>query len=176
MYLKEQKFITLFLIISLLILPMTLTANERRGADLVIYKTDGNQVRGELIAVKENSLLLKEQNSGADVTAAVDEINTIKIVKKSKTGKGAIYGFGIGAIGGGLIGGLLLDPEETGMNRANNTIFGLFWLGAFGALAGIIVGGFLGTDKTIQIEGKSDAEIKRTLDELSKKARVSDFQ
>lgn len=62
------------------------------------------------------------------------------------------------------------------MTRANNTIFGLFWLGAFGALTGLISGGFLGKDKTIALEGKSDAEIKRILEELRKKARIPDFQ
>jgi hypothetical protein len=174
MRLKEQKFISLFLIISLQILPLALTANERRGADLVISKTDGNQVRGELITVKENSLLLKERDSGADVIAVIGDIKTIKIVKKSKTGKGALYGFGIGATGGGLA-GFLMEPEEP-ETRGGNALFGIIFLGAVGALTGLIVGGFLGMDKTIQIEGKSEAEIKKILEELRKKARVTDFQ
>jgi len=153
---------------------MTLTANERRGADLVILKTDSNQVQGELIAVKENSLLLKEHDSGADVTAVFGEIRSIKIVKKSKSGKGALYGFGIGAIGGSLY-GLSIEPTEK-VTRFQHALTGVIFIGAMGALAGLIVGGFLGMDKTIQIEGKSDAEIKRTLEELRKKARVPDFQ
>jgi hypothetical protein len=39
-------------------------AEEKRGATLIIQKKDGQQVKGELIAVKENSLLLKEAESG----------------------------------------------------------------------------------------------------------------
>ena len=95
-------------------------------------------------------------------------------MKKSKTGKGALYGFGIGATGGGIA-GLLMEPEES-ETRGGNALFGVIFLGAIGALTGLIVGGFLGKDKTIQIEGKSEAEIKRILDDLRKKARVPDFQ
>ena len=182
-----KKLIALVLVFSLLALSGNLFAKERKGADLVIQKTDGHQIKGELIAVKENSLLLKEHDSGADVTVGVGEIKTITIVKKSKTGKGALYGFGIGATGGALAGGLLVEPSEyeTCVNnecftekesRVNNALFGVIFLGAIGALTGLIVGGFLGKDKTIQIEGKSEAEIKRILDDLRKKARIPDFQ
>jgi hypothetical protein len=169
-----KKLISLYLVFSILCLYGNLYANERRGANLVIQKTDGQQINGELIAVKENSLLIKEHDSGADGTAIVGEIKIITIVKKSKRGKGALYGFGLGAIGGGLAGGLLVEPEES--TRVNNALFGVIWIGALGALTGLIVGGFLGKDKTIQIEGKSEAEIKEVLEELRKKARVPNFQ
>jgi hypothetical protein len=169
-----KKLISLYLVFSILCLYGNLYANERLGANLVIQKTDGQQINGELIAVKENSLLIKEHDSGADGTAIVGEIKIITIVKKSKRGKGALYGFGLGAIGGGLAGGLLVEPEES--TRVNNALFGVIWIGALGALTGLIVGGFLGKDKTIQIEGKSEAEIKEVLEELRKKARVPNFQ
>ena len=172
---KGQKLISLILIFSLLILPMTLTAKERRGADLVIYKTDGNQAQGELIAVKQNSLLLKEQGSGADVTAVFSDIKTIKIVKKSKAGKGALYGFGLAATGGALYHLLLYELTEP-ETRLGVTLSGGVLVGVMGALAGLIVGEFLGMDKTIQIEGKSDSEIKELLEDLRKKARVPNFQ
>jgi len=169
-----RKLISLFLVFSIICLYGNLYAKERRGADLVIQKSDGQQIKGELIAVKESSLLLLEHDSGADATCVVGEIKTTTIVKKSKRGKGALYGFGLGAIGGGLAGGLLVEPEES--TRVNNALFGVIFLGAIGALTGLIVGGFLGKDKTIQIEGKSEAEIKRILDDLRKKARIPNFQ
>jgi hypothetical protein len=182
-----KKLISLFLVFSIICFYGNLYAKERHGADLAIQKTDGQQIKGELIAVKEDSLLLKEHDSGADVTSAVREIKTITIVKKSKRGKGALYGFGIGAAGGALAGGLLVEPSEYEKcvnnecftekeSRVNNAIFGLIFLGAVGALTGLIVGGFIGKDKTIQIEGKSEAAIKEVLEELRKNARVPDFQ
>jgi len=47
-----KKFLALFLIFSLIILSVNLYAKERRGAKLLITKKDGQQIRGELIAVK----------------------------------------------------------------------------------------------------------------------------
>ena len=189
MNLKHQRFISLFLIISLLILPMTLTANDRRGVNLELYKVKsqaepemeetpwervGPDIKGELIAVKQNSLLLKDSRTGADVSVDIADIKMIKIEKKSKTGKRALYGLGIGAIGGALI-GLSIEPTEK-VNRFQNVLGGVVWFGGMGALAGVIVGGFLGIDKKIMIEGKSDSEIKEVLEDLRRKARVPDFQ
>ncbi len=179
-----KKLMALFLIITFICMncatyekeeSINLEPGQKPGAKLVIQKTDGQQIKGELIVVKENSLLLKEHDSGADVTAVVGEIKTIKIVKKSKAGKGALYGFGLGATGGGLYGLLLYEPTPP-ETTAGIAIFGVIMFGAIGALTGYIVGGFLGMDKTIQIEGKSEAEIKRILDDLRRKARVPNFQ
>lgn len=184
---KGQKFISLILIILLLILPMTLTANERRGADLVIYKIDGNQVQGELIVVKENSLLLKESASGADVTAAVSDTKTIIIVKKSK----ALEQGGMGLLIGGAVGvatcSFLLyfmtvmgvyweEVEGTEIFVKYALPYGLIGGGTIGALIGVATGASAGKDEIIQIEGKPEAEIKKTMEELRKKARVPNFQ
>ena len=46
-----------------------LIAKERRGAELIVQKKDGQQIRGELIAVKQNSLLLLV--SGVDTAIKV---------------------------------------------------------------------------------------------------------
>ena len=53
----SKKFISLFLIFSLMMLSTNLYAKERRGAKLIVTKKDGQQIRGELITVKPNSLL-----------------------------------------------------------------------------------------------------------------------
>ena len=53
-----KKFIALFLVISLLVLTGNLLAKERRRAKLIIQKKDDQQVKGKLITVKQNSLLL----------------------------------------------------------------------------------------------------------------------
>jgi hypothetical protein len=62
------------------------------------------------------------------------------------------------------------DPEGGGP-----LVLDLFF-GIPGLLVGTVVGAIVGTDKTIQIEGKSDSEIKEALDYLGTKARVPDYQ
>ena len=61
----------------MLILSVDLFAKERRGANIEIYKSrpkmegtpwEKPDIRGELIAVKENLFLIKEADSGVDVT------------------------------------------------------------------------------------------------------------
>ena len=60
-----KKFISLFLIFSLMMLSANLYAKERRGAKLIITKKDGQRIEGELIAVKPNSLLLLDAQYNA---------------------------------------------------------------------------------------------------------------
>lgn len=61
-----RKFISLFLVFSILMLSVNLYAKERRGAKLIVIKKDGGQIEGELITVKPNSLQLLE-HYGVDV-------------------------------------------------------------------------------------------------------------
>jgi hypothetical protein len=178
-----KKLISLLLIMSFLGLHcakyergegINLEPNQNPGIKLAVQKTDGQFIEGELITVRENLLLLKESRSGADYTIAVSDIKIITVMEYN-VGKGALYGFSLAAAGGGLW-GLLLDPEETEMTRVSNVIFGVIVFGAMGALAGAIVGSFFNKSKTIQIEGKSEAEIKEISEDLRKKTRVPEYQ
>ena len=65
--------ILVLVIACILVFPLGLIAKDKPGADLLIVKLDGEQVRGELIAVKESSLLLLSE-SGADVSVDVKEM------------------------------------------------------------------------------------------------------
>ena len=180
-----RKIIVLFLAFSVLSLSVNLMAKERRGADLIIKKKDGQQVRGELIVVKQNSFLLKESISGADVTVDVSDIKKITIVKKSK----ALMRGGMGLLIGGAVGvaagyafvytrTLTLSAWQEEPKRIYSEYalaFGLIG-SIIGALVGGITGAVRGNDETLQIEGKSNTNIKETLEELRKKARVPNFQ
>jgi len=167
---KGKKLISLVLIFSLMMLSTNLYAKERRGAKLIITKKNGLQTAGELIAVKPNSLLLLN-TEGRDVSVGIADIRNIRILKKSK----ALLGAGIGLVVGG--GGGVLFPHIVG--GASDP---WYWsqigilTGFGGLLAGAIVGGLFGIDKKIQIEGKSDLEIQKTMDKLRKKARIRDYE
>ena len=79
---KGIKFVLLFLIFSLVALSGNLYA-KNKGAELVVQKIDGTQVRGELIAVKEESLLLLN-SEGEDVSVDINDVRVVSIFKKSK--------------------------------------------------------------------------------------------
>ncbi len=182
-----KRFIALFLVFSLVMLSANLYAKERRGAKLVITKKDGQQIRGELITVKPNSLLLLD-TEGKDVSIDIEDIRIIRIVKKSKAGKRALYGFVIGGISGILLvpeaykllgeddfmlGELIENIEEV---TSSFTIAYALIGGAVGLLIGGVAGAIAGIDKTIHFEGMTDLEIRKALDKLRKKARIRDYK
>jgi len=104
-----KKNIALFLVISFILMNcasydrgegLSLEPGQKPGAKLIIQKNDNLQIEAELIAVAEDSLLLKDSSSGADVTVAVNDIKIIIIRKKSQT----LGGVGAGLLVGGVIG------------------------------------------------------------------------
>lgn len=173
-----KKSISLFLVCSILNISCATISptsaeigSKKKGADLIIQKTDGIQVRGWLIAVKENSLLLMERDSGADVSVDVINIRVITHVRKSKGSK--VVGIAIASClvvyFGTIVWADVFGPQEL---AEQNPPF----LGLIAGLIGFIAGEFLVKDKTIHIEGKSDPEILEILEKLRKKARVRNSQ
>lgn len=159
-----KKNISLLLVISLLMLSADLFAKEKRGANLKIWKKDGRLINGELIAVKENSLLVLD-TEGKDESIDIGDIIVINIKKQSKPMKGAKKGLWIGGVIG--LGGLE-DGVANGLKSV--IVFGIIGAG-FGAIFGAIPG-----TKKIQFAGKTDSKIQKTLDKLRKQARVRTFK
>ena len=169
---KGKKSIALFLAFSLMMLSTNLYAKERRGVKLIVTKLDGQLIKGELIAVKPNSLLLLD-TEGKDVSVDIVDIKVIKIVKKSKVLLAAGLGFLIGAAVGAAAGSQLSEAWWWESGTEICAVIGGF---AFGILGGLIVSSE-GKDKTIQIEGMSDFhEFREALDYLRKKARIRDYK
>ena len=69
-----------------------LTAGEKQGAEVVVRMIDGQESRGELIAVKEMALLLKEEKTGSDLSLKIAEIHTVKIVNRPQPLKWSLLG------------------------------------------------------------------------------------
>jgi hypothetical protein len=181
-----RKFIALFLVISFLGMNcatyergegINLSPDQKPGEKLVIQKTDGQKVRGELIAVKQNSLLLKESESGVDVNVEISEIKMIKIVNKPNFLAG-VYGFIGGAALGATLGFAGGDdpPGWFSMTASDKALLAGSFFGLIGLIVGAIGGLIEGIDYPIKFEGRSDSEIKDILKELRKKARIPDFQ
>jgi hypothetical protein len=175
-----KKFISSFLIFSLVMLSGNLLAKESRGAILIIWKKNGQQIEGELIAVKKDSLLLF---TGRDLSIDIEDIKIIRIFKKIKVLK-ILKGMGIGLLIGGAAGASLGfamgDPEWTpGWNLQPSAKEKAFIFGILFGLCGAYLGGVVGKyqkDKIIQMEGMPDSEIQETLEYLRKKARIPDYK
>jgi len=123
----------------------------------------------KLIAVKENSLLLMESGSGADVSFDVRDIEVITIKKKSYTGTGALVGL---LVGSGIAVGIAADWDAP----AEGYMRGIALFGGVGALIGAGMGAVIKREEIIQIKGGSCSEIKEALEKLRKKARIPDYQ
>jgi len=175
---KMKKLVSLFLVFSLLVLSGNLTAKERRGAELIVTKKDGQEVRGELIAVKEKSLLLLDAETGADVSIEIGDVKVIIIKKKSKALK-TLVGAGIGILFCGVGGALIGDNYEKthykqywGIGKTVGGIIGA----ALGFLIGGTVGSVIGKDETIRIEEMPQETVNFQIEELRKKARIPNYQ
>src|SRR4030042_5400457 len=146
----KNKVLVLGVVFSLLVCSENMMAKERRGAKLIITKTDGQQITGELIAVKPSSLLLLDSQTGVDMSVEMGEIAVIKIMKKSKAITGALGGFLIGG-GAGYLVAYATDKEYA--TDPDTHVF--LYYGILGLIAGWIAGEALGRDKTIKIERTS---------------------
>jgi hypothetical protein len=147
-------------------LPATLLAKERRGADLVVTRTNGQQVIGELIAVKPNSLLLLGPARKDESVNTVD-IKSIKIVRKSRAGMGVVLGLVSGALGGALWG-----HHEAGGDEDGLYVFGgALLFGGVGALTGLVAGVAAGLDDEIVLSGQPESVVRSSLARLSRHAR-----
>ena len=142
---------------------------ERKGAKLRIQKNDGQKVNGELISVEKDSLLLSYAETNADVSEKIliKEVKTITIVTKSRVLQVGVYGVLVGV----LYGSVTQNPY-----RYEDHSQKYFTFGAIGGVAGAVLGTVLGMNKRIQIQGQSDTEIQKTLEKLSKNARVPGVQ
>lgn len=88
-----KKFVSLFLVLSLLSINCSVhrivSKEKSRGAILIITKKDGQQIDGELITVKQSSLLMADF-SRLGVSIDITDIEKIVIIHK-KT-KAFLYG------------------------------------------------------------------------------------
>lgn len=155
-----------------IVLPGSLTAAERRGAEIIVSCVDGQTVSGELIAVKRDSLLLLLP-TGKDKSVAIVDIASIAVIKKSNTGKGALFGFLVGvAVGGGLAlaqaGGSQIGQEYLPLYAITYGLPAAFG----GALIGSLIGSGTRSERTIVLSGLPEPTLRARLNELDRLARL----
>lgn len=160
------------LVIFSLILPGNLQAKKQKsGAQVVVTKTDGSIFEGELLMVKETSILLAIHSGVTGEEINVNDIEKVKIKKRSKF----FSGLGIGLISGAVVGGMLgfADSDDYGgWSTSFNVLAGAIGVGILGVIAGGVTGVILGIDELVNLKTKSPYEKSLTLSKLNKYARV----
>jgi hypothetical protein len=146
---------------------------KRKGAEVLIHKKDGQMIKAELLAVKEDRLILMDASDSTDVTCTVEDIQSLRIVKRAKIMKG----LGIGSLSGGIAGsslGLLSGNDEPGFMSftagQKAAILGI-GLAVMGGVIGAVSGAIAGIDESVDLEGRSSADIENILRKLDRQAR-----
>lgn len=164
-----QQFLIAVVVFSLICPGLLHAKKEKPGVYLIITKIDGQQVKGELLQVKDDSSLLLISETPASITKvsiSINEIENIKVKKKSKNQAGGLI---VGAAGIGF-GVLLSSISLMGTKRRMLVV-------AIAGGMGLLVGSILGSGtyyKTYEVRGKLPSEKKDILNKLKKKARFKE--
>jgi len=187
-----KKLISLFLVFSLIEIScttITLPTKERRfkerdtkrGAEFIIQKKDGQQIKGELIAVKPNSLLLLN-TEGKDVSINIEDIKIIKVVEKPKVTRYLLMGAIWGPVGYSIF-LLCLYPIFAGGYEGEGLTLSEYYKNALPGilLSPLVMAATLAVFRPkfirkFKIERMTATQIQETLDYLRKKARVRTFK
>ncbi len=165
---KTAALFTLAALIVLFIsLPGAALAKERRGADLDVVRRNGLRASGELIAVKQSSLVLLNL-AGQDVSVEFAEISSLTIHKASWATKGSLIGFLIGGIAGGIAGAAV----DTGEYKSERVILGALVFGIAGGFIGMVAGSASGSSEKIDFERLSEPEARKVEVRLRGMARM----
>lgn len=161
----KKSIIVLFLI-SLFIIPCDLlyAAKQYEGSKIKVY-TYHKKYIGNFLSVTDELIVIKEKNTNEILGFAIKDIKKVAVGKKSKAGKGALIGTGIGVI---IAGGLLLIVPKKGstFGEAMASVIvtgivvtaGIIILGVLG-IGGGIIGALFGKGRKFKL-GKMNEEKK----------------
>ena len=156
--------------------PQAALGRGRTAGATVVVTTGGAAVKGELIGVREDAIVLMSERG--DNTILVSEIDNVRIVKRAP-----IVGLGLlGLVVGGAV-GLLAAPHIHNEDPLGEGIINLvkdFAYASIGCIIGIGAGVgtalAIGKDKVIVFKGKTKEENTTALNGLRKEARVADYR
>jgi hypothetical protein len=162
------KQIMVLMVVFMLIYPGVSAAKRKKhGAWIEVTKMNAQRVEGELLKVKDESLILMS-NSETGITIPLNEIKTIKIRKRGKFLTGAAVGVGLSMVAGGIMGAKLKDE---GMSFVGGAI-------VYGGIMGIPSGLVLGLlssltviQKTYNFENAGPEKLSKILRKLKSKSR-----
>lgn len=155
------------LVVLLASLPAGLSGQSPRGATLLVTKTDGSQIAGELIAAKPEGLLLLD-GRGLDVSVPIADIQAVRIIRRSKAFPSLLIGTAAGAVGGFLA---LYKVTEGEYGEHDLLVPATLSIAGAAGLIGFVVGALAGKDITFTVAGRSKAEVDRFWERLRTSSR-----
>ena len=165
--------IVLLVIFSMILPNYSWAKRQKPGAHVVVTKTDGTVVAGELLMVKDKSLLLMASSGISGEEIKVNEILIVSVKIKGKFLKNVLKGTLFFASLGGIMG------AATGWEWGATGSDWWSWPIAFGGGLGILgmtMGAFSGlvsrSRKDIYFKEKTPRKVKSILKKLKKYARV----
>jgi hypothetical protein len=141
-----------------------ISARERRGSMVVVTMTDGSKVKGELLAVKSNTLLVYDRDAGQGKSFNLQQVVKVKILNKSKLVIGLAIGLGFG------LGLTMFDTEGRIHHNISMTPVPI------SGLIGAVLGALAGLPTTFSQTGELSLSVQQNLDELKSYARERDFK
>ncbi len=130
-----------------------------RGAEVVVQRSDGTFLAGELLAAQGRTLVVSDRASARDVTIGIEDVRAIRIVRRANVLKRAMNGFLYGAV---PVGGLAL----LGKGKVSGRLTAIAAFGGVGALIAAYRGASRGADRTAVLDGASAKRRDLALDRL----------
>jgi hypothetical protein len=156
---------------SLVFFPVRLICDEKQGANIIVNLVDRPPASGELLAVREDSLILMDSSLKTGLTIDFKDIKSVRIIRKSQVLLGMLGGFLAGRI---ISSGIKVPVRNTVDNWIIDSAMTTAAIPLGMTAVGALVGGAIGADKTILIRGKSPLEVKNILWKLRSKAKMPD--
>ena len=164
----------IIILLTFLCLLGNLSAKDRKkGAEVIIQKKDGKTFKGELLAVKNDEIILMDSINQSGIKLKSKGIQKITIVKKGELFKGMGLGLVIGGGSGAML-GFASGDDKSGwfsMTAGEKAVVGGLALGVLGALGGGIWGAIKGVDESVVLDGRTPEEMERVLEKLNTKSR-----
>jgi hypothetical protein len=159
--------LTFALVMTFLGLPLP-ALKGKKGANVEVIMADGRVVRGELLAVKSDVLLVYDPNSSQGKSIDLQQAVQVNVLRKGKSLSGLCVGLEVG------LGLSLYGFIKSGQHENSGLIFCTVL--PVTALIGGIVGALAGTPVKFRLAGESSEMVRQDLEELRRYAREPDLE
>jgi hypothetical protein len=152
------------------VMPLS-AARERRGATVVVTMTGGNWVKGELLAVRGDFLLVYDRDARLGISLDRQQVVQVLVHKRTRF----LDGITIGICAGLAVSIYNLTKIDRESLLPPVEIVGSFLPLPVVAFGGGLLGGLFSIPKKISMAGVSPQIVQRNLTRLKRFAREADF-